>query len=168
MNSNNLQKSLREEKESVSAEDPFAGEKAPLETGREQFTSQEIEKYRQDVIKGVEAEELPAKRPPPPQPAPAVQIAPVQKSLQLKQIENILEEDLRDAYYRLEPAVQRKFKTEGEKTAARIEELLAAAKVKTNKIFKLIFKWLKIIPGLNKYFLRQEAKIKADKIIKLK
>jgi len=32
----------------------------------------------------------------------------------------------------------------------------------------LIKKWLLLIPGVNKYFLEQEAKIKADEIVKMK
>jgi len=168
MNSNNIQKISPVEQGLNPEEDPFAGKKSSPEAGREQFTPQEIEKYRQEVMKEVEAEEAPIKRP-----ATAAAVQPTEpvsaaKSAKQIQIESILEEDLSDTYYRLEPAVQQKFKPEGEKTAATIDELLGAAKVKTHKIFKLILNWLKIIPGVNKFFLRQEAKIKADKIIKLK
>ena len=56
----------------------------------------------------------------------------------------------------------------GEETASKIAQLLEAAKVKTRKIFDLIVKWLRIIPGINRFFLEQEAKIKADKILRLK
>jgi len=169
MNSNNIQKSSPAEQESIAQEDPFAGEKATIETRHEQFTPQEIEKYRQDIMKEVEAEQAPIKRQPPVQPAASPVQAPViEKSVKLRQIESVLEEDLGDVYFQMTPPVQQKFKTEGEKAAAKIDVLLGAAQTKTHKIFKLIFNWLKIIPGLNKYFLRQEAKIKADKIIKLK
>jgi hypothetical protein len=37
--------------------------------------------------------------------------------------------------------------------------------VSTKKIFVLIRAWLKIIPGVNRFFLEQEAKIKTDKIL---
>ena len=36
------------------------------------------------------------------------------------------------------------------------------------KIIDVIKKWLSIIPGINKFFLEQEAKIKTDKIMELK
>ena len=41
-------------------------------------------------------------------------------------------------------------------------------KIQVKKIFILIISWLKIIPGVNKFFLEQEAKIKADRILDLK
>jgi hypothetical protein len=45
---------------------------------------------------------------------------------------------------------------------------LGQTKIKVNKIIDLIRRWLKLIPGINKFFLEQEVKIKADKIIRLK
>jgi hypothetical protein len=90
------------------------------------------------------------------------------KSQDLIKIENILEQDLETVYFKMPPVWQQKFKIQGEKTAAKIEQLLKQTKIKTKKIFKLILDWLKMIPGVNKFFIRQEAKIKTDKIIKLK
>jgi hypothetical protein len=43
-----------------------------------------------------------------------------------------------------------------------------SAKFKVKAIVDLIKKWLAIIPGVNKFFLEQEAKIKTDQIIALK
>ena len=83
-------------------------------------------------------------------------------------IESILAEDLEDVYFKMDSVLQQKFKNEGEKTAVKIEQQLQQTKMRVNKIFKLILEWLKIIPGINKYFIKQEAKIKTDKIIKLK
>ena len=42
------------------------------------------------------------------------------------------------------------------------------AKLKVKKVVNLIKKWLTMIPGVNKFFLEQEAKIKTDEIVKLK
>jgi hypothetical protein len=81
-----------------------------------------------------------------------------------KKIEGVLEEDLVDAYKKMDPELQAKFKAKGEETASKIRELVSKAKVNTSKIFKLIRKWLKMIPGVNRFFLEQEAKIKTDKI----
>jgi len=50
----------------------------------------------------------------------------------------------------------------------KINTLLDKAKINLGKIASLIRKWLSIIPGVNKFFLEQEAKIKADEIMKLK
>jgi hypothetical protein len=56
----------------------------------------------------------------------------------------------------------------GEETVEKINSLLDKTKIKIGKIINLIKKWLKIIPGINQFFLEQEAKIKTDKIINLK
>lgn len=79
-----------------------------------------------------------------------------------------MEEGLGEVYKTMPPAAQKKFKEEGEKAAAEIETLLYKVKVQTKKIFKLIFLWLRTIPGVNHYFLEQEAKLKTDEIIKIK
>lgn len=83
-------------------------------------------------------------------------------------IDNILAEGLNDIYLKMKPADQAVFKKKGEETVAKISELLNQTKVKISKIVDLIRRWLKLIPGVNKFFLEQEAKIKADKIVRLK
>lgn len=85
-----------------------------------------------------------------------------------KQIDLILSEDLNDIFLNMSPIQQKKFKEEGEKTVKKINNLLNNTKIKLKKIIDLIKKWLKMIPKINIYFLEQEAKIKADKIAKLK
>ena len=90
------------------------------------------------------------------------------KSPLAENIENILAEDLTEVYRALSPQSQAVLKAKGEETATKIEKLLEAAKVNARKIVALIHKWLKLIPGVNRYFLEQESKIKADKILKLK
>lgn len=86
---------------------------------------------------------------------------------EVKDIERILEEDLGDMYLQLDPALQQQFKKEGEQTASRIAQLLHRMKIRTKVIIDLIKNWLSIIPGVNKFFLEQEAKIKADKIVEM-
>ena len=85
-----------------------------------------------------------------------------------KNIENILSQGLEDFYLGLQPIQQIKFKQLGEKTSREINNLLSQTKVKTKKIIILIKKWFSMIPGINKIFLEQEAKIKKDKILKIK
>lgn len=84
------------------------------------------------------------------------------------QIEKIMEEDLVDAFRELTPIQKQQFKIKGEETAWEIRKLLKATHVKIKKIFRLILEWLKMLPGINRFFLEQEAKIKTDKIIALK
>lgn len=94
-------------------------------------------------------------------------VATTQKSIALQKIENILEEDMEDIYFHLDSAHQKLFKEEGERAARQIEGILATGKSVAVKILTVIKKWLQSIPGINKFFLEQEAKIKTDKISKI-
>jgi hypothetical protein len=82
-------------------------------------------------------------------------------------IEHILEEDLSEIYFKLPETEKVKFRTTGEKTAREINTLLSAAHIKLKKIIEAITDWLKLIPGVSAFFLEQEAKIKADRLLKL-
>jgi len=66
------------------------------------------------------------------------------------------------------PQKQKEFQVKGEETVKKINILLSEAKIKVNKIVDLIKRWLKLIPGVNKFFLEQETKLKVDKILKIK
>ena len=78
-----------------------------------------------------------------------------------------MEEGLSDAFRVMTPIQKQEFKIAGEKTAFEIRQLLRATKIKIKKIFQLLLGWLRLLPGINRYFLEQEAKIKADKILAL-
>lgn len=82
-------------------------------------------------------------------------------------IERILEEDLSEIYFQLSETDKTKFRTTGEQAAKEINVLLASATVTLKKIIDVITGWLKLIPGVSKFFLEQEAKIKADRLLKL-
>jgi len=79
-----------------------------------------------------------------------------------------LSDGLSETFLAMTPAKQKIFKEEGEVTAKKINVLLDATKINVGKIISLIKNWLKLITGINRFFLDQEAKIKADKIIKIK
>lgn len=80
-------------------------------------------------------------------------------------IEHLLEDDLTDLYLKMTPSQQQIFKEKGEETASKIRLLLDQTKVNAKKIFDLLREWLKLIPGVNRFFLEQEAKIKTDQIL---
>lgn len=82
-----------------------------------------------------------------------------------KEIEEILEEDLADLYAAMPKEKQMAFKAKGEETRSIIRQLVQSFHINTKKIFHLIRAWLKMIPGVNRFFLEQEAKIKTDKVI---
>ena len=94
-------------------------------------------------------------------------VVPVVRDELTMKVEKILEEGVGDAYARLSPVAKQEFKLKGEEVARTIRDLLKSTHVKVKKIFQLIFEWLKILPGINRFFLEQEAKIKTDRIIEL-
>lgn len=95
--------------------------------------------------------------------APTSLMSPME--MRAKEIEKVLEEDMADVYFTLNPNDQAKFKVTGEKTAREINSLLSEVKIQINKIADLIRGWLKVLPGVSKFFIEQETKIKTDKLL---
>lgn len=95
---------------------------------------------------------------------PTVIIPQKQDEITVK-IEKVLEEGLGDAFQRLSPVAREEFKLKGEQTALKIRELAKSTHVKAKKVFQLILEWLRLLPGINRFFLEQEAKIKTDRIL---
>jgi len=85
-----------------------------------------------------------------------------------KAIDEILEEGLEDIYLNLPKETQKEFKAKGEETTIKINSLLSETKIKVKKIVQAIVEWLKLVPGINKFFVKQTAKIKTDKILAAK
>lgn len=104
---------------------------------------------------------------PTPQPISPEPVEPGATGL-VHDVENILSEGLEETYRRLDPATQARFKQTGETTAGAIAGLLSEARIQVRKILDLLIGWLRIIPGVNQHFLEQEAKIKADKLMRLR
>jgi len=107
----------------------------------------------------------------PPTIAGAVAAQPIKKKIEKsetrKEIEEILAEDLEEVYASLPAQARVKFRIEGEKAAAKVELLLKHAKLALVELIKVIREWLLVLPGVNRFFVEQEAKIKADKLIVL-
>jgi hypothetical protein len=82
-------------------------------------------------------------------------------------IESILAEDLYEHFNAMPPALQAAFREKGNDTVAKLNRMVSQAAIKAKEVLKLIVGWLKLIPGVNKYFLEQESKIKTDKILEL-
>ena len=85
-----------------------------------------------------------------------------------EKIERILEEDMEDIYRSMDAEHRHMFARAGEETTRKISKLLQETRVKASMILELIKSWLRMVPGINKWFVVQEAKIKTEKIIKLK
>lgn len=85
----------------------------------------------------------------------------------VEEIEDILEDDLDEVYATMPPVSQESFKSEGEQTAVAIRGIVGKVHFTAREIFRRIAQWLKLIPGVNVFFLEQEAKIKTDEIVEL-
>lgn len=97
-----------------------------------------------------------------PAPEPEVIVDPTVRS-----IEAILSEDLMEHFKAMPPDEQAKFRIKGEETVSKLASLMNKTAIKAKEVLVIIVGWLKLIPGVNKYFLEQESKIKTDKIIEL-
>ncbi|MEK7213198.1 MAG: hypothetical protein AAB678_02050 [Patescibacteria group bacterium] len=137
---------------------------SPEEEAGTEIKEGEAEPIKEPAEATPVAQETPQKRVPPPR--RAIPLPAVRDELEVR-IEKIMEDGLTDAYSRLSPIARQEFKLRGEQTANKIHELLQATKVKVKKIFQLLLEWLKMLPGVNHFFLEQEAKIKTDRIIAL-
>ncbi|HNW20210.1 MAG TPA: hypothetical protein PLA53_00695 [bacterium] len=93
---------------------------------------------------------------------------PTKLTVRQEAIDDILEDGLADIYQNLPPDKQQELKQAGERTVHQIDRLLDHAKSQLTKIISLIRRFLAIIPGVNRFFLEQEVKIKTDKIMALK
>ncbi|MFA5129513.1 MAG: hypothetical protein WC477_01180 [Patescibacteria group bacterium] len=91
----------------------------------------------------------------------------VQKDEIIIEVEKILEDGVGAFYADLPPESQAAFKQRGEAVATEIAEMIRTFKVHVRRLVRLISDWLKTIPGVNRYFLEQEAKIKTDRIMEL-
>jgi len=128
-----------------------------------QRSKEELEKQSREKIKKIESDQ------PSGSPSQAALSSPqiqVSKSINMQKIEKIMEEDIDEIYFSMDHDHRRLFKEEGERTAREIEKVILIGKSVAVKVLELIKRWLRLIPGVNKFFLEQEAKIKTDKIIK--
>lgn len=139
---------------------PEHGAEVPLEKGERRVVS--------PVERPAVTEQHPHTVPVSPPSHTSTPIATSEKSPLLQHIENILEEDLLPLYKELKPEQRKQFRVEGERTAKNIEHLLRKAAVALLEIIRLIRRWLRLLRGANVFFIEQESKIKAERILALK
>lgn len=131
--------------------------------------SPDRESVPREVPKPSETEKILSPIPVTSLPSPSVsQPVFTQKSQMRREIESVLEEDLDFLYTSLSPKQRQQFRIEGERTAAKIEIALRQAVVRLIEIIMLIRRWLKLLPGVDRFFIEQEAKIKAERVLLVK
>lgn len=133
---------------------------SPEQEARIETTQEGIQQVPEKITQQPVQQEVPQ--------ATAQVTTPVVIDEERKEIEKIMSEGLEDEYQQLTPQQQEKFKKAGEKTATKIQKLFKKTKFNVHKAYKLLVAWLRKIPHVNKFFLQQEAKIKADALAELK
>jgi hypothetical protein len=83
------------------------------------------------------------------------------------EVETILEDGLRDYFQEMPTEAKERFRTKGAEVSTQISDMVRRFQVHAEKVLRLIKEWLLTIPGINKFFLEQEAKIKTDRILEL-
>lgn len=140
---------------------PDYGKKAEIAPISQEIPQQVVEAppHTEASQKGVAASSTTAAQ------STAVSVAP--KSEVRKEIEELLSEGLTDIYQTMTPKEQEVFRKKSEETATAIEGLVSTFRATADKVVQLIRAWLKTIPGVNRFFLEQESKLKTDDILKL-
>ena len=83
------------------------------------------------------------------------------------EVEKVLEDGLGDFFKTLPDTAKPKFKQKGEEAATELSGMVRSLKIQVKRALLLIRDWLLTIPGVNKFFLEQEAKIKVDQLLEL-
>jgi len=84
-----------------------------------------------------------------------------------RELEVVLAEDVFDFMKQTSPAQQVEIRRRGREVLDQVETMIKQTKVNIRKVIHLILAWLKLLPITNKYFLEQEAKIKAEKMLRI-
>ncbi|QQR61202.1 hypothetical protein IPH19_01945 [Candidatus Uhrbacteria bacterium] len=141
-------------------------EDAPLAADRAAF-EQSVE--RKDEFLEAPAEDAPttqvAADPGSAAPAEPEPAAPVDEVM--VEVEKILEDGLGDYVETMPEEARQRFLSKGHEVSTQITIMVRGLKVELRRVVSLIRDWLLTIPGINRYFLEQEAKIKTDRIIAL-
>lgn len=97
--------------------------------------------------------------------APPAPVPVIKKDEALLEVEKILEDGLGEFVTALPEAPKARFLTLGREVATKIAQMVRLYKVRVREVIHLIREWLLVIPGVNAFFLEQEAKIKTDRIL---
>lgn len=157
--------------------DGFLAEQPKLEATPEQEASPELspleaderaherlQEEGDDIL--VDADAAPSGAVPPAVAVPSE--APAQRKDEVTiEVQEIMQDGLGDTFRSMSPEDKERFRVKGEEVAGEIAVMVRELKVEAKRVILLIRDWLLTIPGVNKFFLEQEAKIKTDRILEL-
>lgn len=83
------------------------------------------------------------------------------------EVEKILEYGLGDYIPDMPEEARERFLKKGGEVAAQVSTMVHTLNVQVNLVVTLIKEWLLTIPGVNRYYIEQESKIKTDQIVEL-
>lgn len=82
-------------------------------------------------------------------------------------VQKILEDGLEEAVVAMSADAKERFFQKGKEIGALVAEMVRTYKVEVKRVLRMLKEWLTTIPGVNRFFLEQEAKIKTDRILEL-
>ncbi len=152
--------------ESPSVEAQPGTEQSAIEADHATF---EQSAERKDEFLEAALEEAPTSMVPATGTAPAEEVAPVVAASDevTLEVEKIMEDGLGDYVEAMPEEARQRFLAKGRDVSTQIAVMVRSFKVELRRTIDLIRDWLLTIPGVNRYFLEQEAKIKTDRIITL-
>ncbi len=92
-------------------------------------------------------------------------VTPPVKDEVILELEKILEDGLGEYVSSMPEEARMRFLYKGQETAQRLASMVQGVKIQAKKVVDLIRDWLLTIPGVSKFFLEQEAKIKTDRVL---
>lgn len=101
------------------------------------------------------------------QPTDAPVVQDVVKDDVTIEVEKILEYGLGDYIPDMPEEARERFLKKGGEVAAQLSVMVRTLNVQVSLVVGLIKEWLLTIPGVNRYYIEQEAKIKTDQIVEL-
>ncbi len=82
-------------------------------------------------------------------------------------VQKILEDGLEEAIVTMPEEAKQRFLQKGKEIGTIVADMVRQYKVEVKRVLHLLKEWLTTIPGINRFFLEKEAKIKTDKILEL-
>lgn len=99
--------------------------------------------------------------------APAEAVIAVPPDKVSEDVQKILEDGLEEAIVTMPEEAKQRFLQKGREIGTIVADMVRQYKVEVKRVLHMLKDWLTTIPGINRFFLEKEAKIKTDRILEL-